>query len=132
MSDLVVLLVLVAFVLAYVSMLLVIRLGSLGASRGQIAGIVSEVWLMFALIIGAFVLLRQFIGPVPQNGFPGEIITLFARLNRLPAWQRLFIYGGLAAAIALFIHFLWLFRALQREAPLAGEPPDGDADDATR
>jgi len=130
MSDLIVLFILVAFVLAYVSMLLVIRLGSLGVSSGQIAGIVSEVWITFALIIGVFVLLRQFIGLAPQSGFPGELIRQFALLNRLPVWQRLLIYGGLAAAVALFVHFLWLFRALQRGAPLAGEPPDGDIDDA--
>jgi hypothetical protein len=131
MSDLVVMMILVAFVLAYVSLLLVVRLGSLGVSRGQIVGIVIEVWLTFALIIGVFALLQQFIGPVPQSGFPGEIVAQLAQLNRLPGWQRLLIYGGLVAAVILFAHFLWSFRAAQRESPPAGQPPNGDADDWT-
>jgi len=131
MSDFVVLLILMALALAYVSLLLFIHLGSLGINRGRVIGIVIEVWLTFALIIGVFSLLQYFIGPVPQSTVAGEMAALFARLGRLPVWQRLFIYGGLAAAVALFAHLLWMLRAAQRELPRAGTPPDGDADDGT-
>jgi len=131
MNDLIVLLILVAFVLAYVSLLLVIRLGSLGVGRGRIIGIVIEVWLTFAVIIGVFILLQQLIGPVPESGFPGEIAAQLARLQRLPLGQRLLIYGGVIAAVVLFAHVLWSFRAAQREAPHDGEAPDGDSNDST-
>ncbi|MHB0938333.1 MAG: hypothetical protein ACYDCO_11850 [Armatimonadota bacterium] len=124
MSDLIVLLILTAFVLGYVSLLLFIRLGSLGVARGRIIGIVIELWLTFALIIGVFALMQQFIGPVPEIGFPGEFQVLIQRLSRLPSWQRLLIFGGFIAALVLFVHWLWSFNAVQRDAPRAGQPPD--------
>lgn len=123
MSDLIVMLVLTAFVLGYISLLLFIRLGSLGVSRGQIIGIVIEVWLTFAVIIGMFILLQRFLGPVPRTGVPRELFTQLDQLNRLPIGQRLLIYGGFIVAIALFVHLLWSFRAAQREAPRAEQPP---------
>jgi len=123
MKDLFVLLVLTAFVLGYISLLLFIRLGSLGVSRRQIIGIVIEVWLTFAVIIGIFALLQQFLGAVPRTGVSGELFTQLQQLNRLPLQQRLLIYGGFIVAIALFAHLLWSFRAAQREAPHAEQPP---------
>ena len=131
MSDLIVVLVLTAFVLGYVSLLLFIRLGSLGVGHGRILGIIIEVWLTFAVVIGMFILLQRFLAPVPSTGFPGELFAQIEQVNRLPIRQRLLIYGGLIVAAALLVHLLWSLRNAQRETPHAGQPSHGDSDDAT-
>lgn len=116
MSDLIVVLALTAFLLGYISLLLFIRLKSLGVSRGKILALIIEVWLTFAVIIGLFILLQRLLGQAP-----GDFFAQIEQMNRLPVRQRLLVYGGLIAAVALFVHLLWSLRNAQREAPRSGQ-----------
>lgn len=129
MGDVVVFLILVALVLGYISVLLNIRLGSLGVDRRRVIGIIVELWLTFVLIVIVFMISQQFVGPVGRTSLAQELTELYAHARQLPLWQRLVVYGGPVAAVLLFIHLLFSLRAVQQEASRTDHSSDGGPDD---
>ncbi len=125
MNDLVLLLILVSLALIYVSVLLAIRLGSLGVPRRVVRQLIIEVWLTFALIIGVMALARAQLGHIARAPNLGqEMLLVFRRWNSLPAGPRLLLLGGLVLALILFAHLIWSLRSLPREASEEGDSHD--------
>ncbi len=107
-------LILTALVLGYVSLLLMIRLSSLGIPRPRVRMVIAELWIVFALIIAALWEASRLIGAVPRSSVAEEIGYLLTTVTTRPLAQQVLIFGGLLLAVAVLVHFLWSLHDLQR------------------
>ncbi len=107
--------VLTAVALAYVSLLTYIRLSSQGIARRRVVRLLVELWLDFALIISAFVLVSAFVGPVSRGkSVADELAARLARVHVLSAGKQVLIVGLFVLAVLVFVHFIWSLRAIER------------------
>ncbi|MHB9025705.1 MAG: hypothetical protein ACYC7E_16305 [Armatimonadota bacterium] len=106
-------LIITALILAYASVLLFIRLRSEGVPAARIKRALIELWGVFVLIIGTFILSNRLLGDVPRSGFPGELTDRWTLFFKLPPAQQALLGVALLFSLALFIHFLWSLRALK-------------------
>jgi Na+/melibiose symporter-like transporter len=125
MSDLVVLLILVAVVLAYVSVLLYINLGSQGVALPRVIRLLVELWLTFALIIGVLAVVTGSLGPTPAGSIAAELAARLSHWRQLSSGQQAMILGGVVLALVLFAHFIWSYRALQQQDARHLPPSNG-------
>lgn len=128
-DDLVLVLILSALALGFASLLVYIRLRSLGLTGRRILGLLAELWLSFAAIITLFSLTRQLLGEAPRTGLFSELAYLLERVQTLPPAQQWLLLGALVVAIGLFAHLLWSLRAAFSAADRSSAYSDGDTHD---
>lgn len=125
MSDLPVLIILVAMALALVSFLLYVNLGSQGIPPRRIVVLLVELWLTFAVIIATFAYISNLLGPVPAGSIADELVMRLSRWRELSTVQQATILGGGVLVLVLFIHVIWSLRALQQRAGRNVPPSHG-------
>ena len=124
MTDMLIMLVLVAAILGYISVLLYYRLGSLGVSPGHVVRVIVELWVTFAVITALFSVIAHLVGPVAGLTPADQVAAQWARVHTLPAAQQGMVFVGALLALALFLHFLWSWQSLQRDAERAETDSD--------
>ncbi len=119
MSDIALLLVLVALNLLFASALVVVRLGAVGWSAKRVWIMIAEMWIVFGLFIGMFSLLAAETGEGMANG-PGaeaELAGFAARFAHLAMGAKIVFLGGLVLTIVLFFHMLITLNRRMHKAP---------------
>ena len=106
--------VLTAFPLAYVSLLLYIRLSSQRVPNKRIWRLLGEVWGIFALIFVIFALVSRRLGTVPHSSITKELGAQLELVRALPLGHQLFVGAAMLLALGLFGHLLWSLQRLQR------------------
>ncbi len=99
-------LVVVAIALAFLSAMVVMRLGASGAAHRRTALLIGELWVAVALWIGLFSWLGAAMGRPAGAGGVGDLRELPARFAGLPPAARLLAGVGTATCIALVVHLL--------------------------
>lgn len=108
-------LVLVAFTLAFVSLLVVARLKSEGATNRRVALLVLELWAVFALWIGVLWAAARKLGVEPRAGGSPRLETVWRKVAELGGTERILLVLSLLLGIAVFIHLLWALPRGKRE-----------------
>ena len=125
MSSVPVVLLLTVLALGYVSLLLYYRLASQGWPMRRVYGVIAEVWLVFALIVGAFWLTTLLIPAAPAVSLAAEFAARLRVIGSLPLAQQALLIGLFVAALASLIHLLLSLRIAFRDAPIV-PPKDGE------
>ena len=125
MSDLPLLIILVAMALTFVSFLLYVNLGSQGIPSRRIVVLLAELWLTFAVIIATFAYISNILGPAPAGSIADELAVRLSRWRELSTMQQTTILVGGALVVILFVHIIWSLRVLQQRAPRNVPPSHG-------
>jgi hypothetical protein len=115
-NDVVLILVVTALALGFISHLIRLQLGSLGVPSRRIVALQLELWASFALILLLFILAGSLIGTVAQEQvFIGELQGWWLRIRGLPAPQQGLLLGMLLTALAILWHFMWVLSDTRRQ-----------------
>jgi amino acid transporter len=106
---------LVAFCLAFVSLLVVVRMKSAGAPNRRVVLLIAELWAVFALWTGILWAAATKLGIEPEGGGTPRLETLWSRLAALGLGERMLLVVSLFLGIAVFVHLLWALPQAMRE-----------------
>ncbi len=109
-------LILIAVVLAFVSLLVVARMKSAGTSNRSVALLVAELWAVFALWIGVLWAAATKLGVEPGAGGVPDVRTLLRHAAGLSGVERVLLVLSLLLGIAVFIHLMWALPRAMRDA----------------
>lgn len=126
-DSLPVMIIFLALGLGLVSVLLYVSLGSRGVARSRIIRIIIEVWLSFALVVGAFALINLLLGPTARTGVANELLGRIARIRELAPRQQMLIVGMFAIALAIFIHLIWALQRAQSKSLVSHTFPEEES-----
>lgn len=126
MTDLPLILVLMAIVLLYASWLLAIRLGSQGVARGRILRTLVALWGAFLCLFASMGLLRAVVGPIPRSTLAGELVAQLAAARHLAWWLQGVILALFVLAVALWVRVLLTLQRLPH--PSSGIPSSLEED----
>ena len=99
-----------AVALGLLSVLIGVRLAAGGASRRQVAGPVIELWVVFALWVSIFALVRSVVGEPTGASWRGELADLVSRLSALEAGAKCWLGLAIAVGVAGCLHLLVRLR----------------------
>lgn len=105
MSEYIIMFVLVAAVLGFVSVLIATRLRASGASPARVRRVIVELWLTFLLILAAFGYVSAVLGS-PGTGITDQL----ARFGELATGSKILVILALLVALGLFIHFVVMMQ----------------------
>ena len=116
MNEYILLFILVALILGYVSVLIFINLTSQGVADRRVYRLLIELWTTFALIIAILAFITQSLGAEPTSSLAAELAARLAHWSRLTVGQQAFIIIGLLLAVLLFAHFVWSLGSVRKWA----------------
>ena len=114
-----------AAVVGLLSGLICVRLAAGGASRRCIAGLLIELWVVFALWVSVFALLSLTLGEPSGASWRAELADLSNRLSTIKAGVRYWLGAGIAAGLGACVHLLVRLRramGLHQLEVTGGEP----------
>lgn len=128
-TQILIMIVVTAFPLAYVSLLLYIRLSSHQVPLKRIIRLLAEVWGTFALIFVIFALASQHLGAVPRSSIVKELSAQLEYVRALPLNHQIYLSVALALALALFGHIIWSLQREQRQTERPLLPSESGSSD---
>ncbi len=113
--------ILVTLALGYVSGLLFVRFSNSGMSRRKVWLKLGELWITFAVIIGALAGARAMLGTVRTTSTNDEMSQQWNNFAALALYQQVLMVVMLLAALVLFIRVFSSLRSLDN----GGRAPEG-------
>lgn len=107
---------LVAFSLAFVSLLIIARMRSLGAPSRRVAQLVAELWIVFALWVGVLWAVAMRIGSQSELGGTIGATDMGRNALGLRRPEQGLLAVSLLLGIAVFVHFVWALPRRMRDA----------------
>lgn len=113
--------ILVTLALGYVSGLLFARFSNSGMARRKVWLKLGELWITFAVIIGALAGARSMLGTVRTTSTNDEMSQQWNNFTALALYQQVLMVVMLLAALVLFIRVFSSLRSLDN----GGRTPEG-------